>query len=72
MKSKTLERFSDKVLQIVRANGIGVFSLSAADNRLYPQAMKNGSLPVELDLSLIHIYHHRGLGFLDGHLMAFD
>jgi signal transduction histidine kinase len=49
MKSKTLERFSDKVLQIVRANGIGVFSLSAADNRLYPQAMKNGSLPVELD-----------------------
>ena len=49
MKSKTLERFSDKVLQIVRANGIGIFSLSAADNRLYPQAIRNGSSPIEVD-----------------------
>lgn len=49
MKSKTLGRFSDKVLQIVRANGIGIFSLSAADNRLYPQSIKNGAASVEVD-----------------------
>ncbi len=49
MNSTILERFSDKVVQIVRANGIGIFSLSAADNRLYPQVLRNGSAPVELD-----------------------
>ncbi len=48
MNSTTLERFSDKVLQIVRANGIGIFSLSAADNRLYPQVLRNGSTSLEL------------------------
>ncbi len=49
MNSTILERFSEKVLQIVRANGIGIFSLSAADNRLYPQVLRNGSTAVELD-----------------------
>ncbi|HCU37154.1 MAG TPA: hypothetical protein DGT21_17455 [Armatimonadetes bacterium] len=48
MNSSTLDRFSEKVLQIVRANGIGVFSLSAADNRLYPQTIRNGSADISV------------------------
>ena len=49
MNSSTLDRFSEKVLQIVRANGIGVFSLSAADNRLYPQTIRNGSADISVE-----------------------
>jgi signal transduction histidine kinase len=49
MNSSTLTRFSDKVLQILRANGIGIFSLSAADNRLYPQTISNGSAEIDID-----------------------
>jgi len=49
MNSSTLDRFSEKVLQIVRANGIGIFSLSAADNRLYPQTMRNGSAHIDIE-----------------------
>ncbi len=49
MNSATLERFGDKVAQIVRASGIGIFSLSPADNRLHPQTIKNGMAPVDVD-----------------------
>jgi signal transduction histidine kinase len=49
MNSATLERFGDKVAQIVRASGIGIFSLSPADNRLYPQTVKNGSAAIDLE-----------------------
>lgn len=49
MNSATLQRFGDKVAQIVRASGIGIFSLSPADNRLYPQAVKNGSAAIDVD-----------------------
>ncbi len=49
MNSTTLERFSEKVLQIVRADGIGVFSLSAADNRLYPQIVKSEDNAIDIE-----------------------
>lgn len=50
MASSTLDRFCEKVAQIIRTEGVACYGLGVADNRLHPEAVVSLRGPMDKDI----------------------